>query len=230
MFQATPVFNAAEQSVQPMCGILRGFQALSGFAFFRLPKRIPARPHAAIEPLGSPSHLERSDNMSNPKLALSLAKISASLLFLIGCSSSTVTPAPSTEIPPTHTPVSSTAIPPTSTPLVLVTTVEMVIGNWQPLSTSHAAMFLQFNSDGTCRQSFSLDSLNSVPQVECTFTFEDAKLTMTVVKLNGVPECPSPTGTYEVRLEKKDQIQLVPIEDSCGPRKSSTRGIYERIP
>jgi hypothetical protein len=159
-------------------------------------------------------------------------------LLLVGCGAPAATPTPisptatPTPVPPTATPtpVPPTAIPPTQTPLTLVTNVEVLIGNWKPLSSSGDAMFLQINSDGTCRQSFSLDGLRSVPTVECTYIFENSVLSMTAVKLNGVPECPSPTGSYEVRLISDDQIQLGVNKDSCAPRKRSTAGLYQRIP
>ncbi len=139
-------------------------------------------------------------------------------LLLVGCGAPPATPTP---VPP--------KIPPTRTPITLVEDVEMLIGNWQPLG-GRDAMFLQINPDGTCRQSISLEQLMDNSQVECTYIFETSVLTMTVVKLNGVPACPSPTGSYEVRLITDDQIQLAVDQDSCAPRKRSTAGLYQRIP
>jgi hypothetical protein len=112
----------------------------------------------------------------------------------------------------------------------LITSAEMLIGNWQPLTNHKDATFLQINSDGTCRQSYKLDGLTGVPEVECTYTFEGPNLLITAVKLNGVPECPSPTGEYEVRLIAEGQIELVAAKDNCTPRIRSTRGEYQRIP
>jgi hypothetical protein len=127
-------------------------------------------------------------------------------------------------------PVSPTAILPTPTPPVLVTSAETLIGSWEPKSGGSDAMFMRFNADGTCRQSYSLDGLTNGPQVECTYTFGLGVLAMTAVKLNGVPACPSPTGKYEVRLAADGRVQLVATEDTCTPRKNSTRGVYQRIP
>ena len=159
-----------------------------------------------------------------------LVKITVVLLFLVGCSAPAATPIPSTEIPLTPTPVPSTEIPPTPTSPVLIASAEMLIGNWQPLSNSLDAMFLQINSDGTCRLSYELDGLTNTPEVECTYTFDGTDLMITAVKLNGVPECPSPTGKYEVRLLAEDYIELVTVKDNCAPRIRSTRGKYQRIP
>ena len=164
------------------------------------------------------------------------------LLFLIGCSAPAAAPVPSTEIPPTPTPmpptensptptpVPSTEIPPSPTPQELIPNVEMLIGTWQPLSKSKDATFIQINADGTCRQSYELDGLTNVPEVECTYTFEGGFLLITAVKLNGVPECQPPTARYEVQVIADEQIQLVPIKDPCTPRVRSTRGEYQRIP
>jgi len=113
---------------------------------------------------------------------------------------------------------------------VSTTSAEKLIGNWQPLSKSRDAMFLQINSDGTCRQSSSLDGLTAVPEVECTYTFEGTDLSMTAVKLTGVPPCPSATGKYAVQAVADNQIQLVATNDTCAPRKRSTVGAYQRIP
>lgn len=187
--------------------------------------------------------------MNRQKLFQQMMGAILSTLLLVGCGAPAATPTPilptatSTSVLPTaiptptpiqptatSTPVPPTEIPPTRTPPTLVTDVEMLIGNWQPISSSRDAMFLQINSDGTCRQSFSLDGLRSIPEVECTYIFENSVLSMTAVKLNGLPECPSPTGSYEVRLVADDQIQLVVTNDSCAPRKRSTTGSYQRIP
>jgi len=91
-------------------------------------------------------------------------------------------------------------------------------------------MYLQVNSDGTCRQSFLLETLNDFPQAETTCTFEGTNFLFTAVKLNGVPECPNPTGKYEIWLMADNQIKLVQTEDTCGPRMRSTLGEYQRIP
>jgi hypothetical protein len=168
------------------------------------------------------------------KLSHPLVEIAVVLLFVVGCSAPAATPAPPTltPVPPTATPVppTPTPIPPTPTPPASATSAEVLIGNWQPLSKSADAMFLQINADGTCRQSSSLDGLTGVPTVECTYTFEGTDLSMTAVKLHGVPACPSPTGVYAVQLVADNQIQLVATKDTCGPRKRSTVGVYQRIP
>ncbi len=154
------------------------------------------------------------------KLSHPLVEIAVVLLFLVGCSAPAATP-----IPPTPTPV-----PPTPTPPASVPSAEKLIGNWEPVSKSRDAMYLQINSDGTCRQASSLNGLTTGPEVECTYTFEGTDLSMTAVKLTGVPACPSPTGQYAVQLVADDQIELVATQDTCGPRKRSTVGVYQRVP
>lgn len=187
-----------------------------------------------------------------------MIKISLILLLLTACSAPTETVLPPTEIPPTPTPLSPTDVPPTEvppTPTALPPTelppsatpvppteipptetpvwlenVDLLYGNWKPLSTHRDAMYLQINSDGTCRQSPTLEGLLNNPKVECTYIFDGKDLSMTVVKLNNLPECPTPTGTYEVHLIKFNQIQLVVSEDTCSPRRNSTQGEYQYIP
>ena len=91
-------------------------------------------------------------------------------------------------------------------------------------------MFLLFNADGTCRQAYSLKELTTVPEVECTYTFAGTDLSITAVKLTGVPDCPSPTGKYAVQVVADNQIKLVATQDTCAPRRRSTVGAYQRIP
>ena len=157
------------------------------------------------------------------KLSHPLVGIMA-LLLLIGCNAPAATPVPTT------TPVPPTAIPPTPTTPVSIMSVETLIGNWQPLSDSHDATFLQINPDGTCRQAYTFERLTNVPEVECTYTFERTVFALTVVELHGVPECPSPTARYELVLVADNQIQLIVADDTCTPRIRSTQGVYQRIP
>lgn len=179
--------------------------------------------------------------MGNRIMSYPYLFIAVVLLLLLGCSTPAATPEPPTEAPATPTPVPPTEIPPTPTPvpptdipptptLPVISSSEILVGNWQPLKKSRDAMFLRINPDGTCAQSFLLETLADYPQVECTYTFEGTNLLLTTVKLNGVPPCPSPTGKYEVQLVAEDQIQIVNIEDTCGPRMRSTLGVYQRIP
>jgi hypothetical protein len=91
-------------------------------------------------------------------------------------------------------------------------------------------MFIQFNADGTCKQSFTLTGLTGVPEVECTFKFEGSNLVITGVRENGVPGCKPPTATYQVQEQSGNKIRLVAVEDKCLPRKRSTVGRYSRIP
>lgn len=106
----------------------------------------------------------------------------------------------------------------------------MLIGNWKPLSKSRDAMFLQIGPDGACRQASSPAGLTGSPQVECTYTFDGTYLLITAVVLHGVPECPSPTGKYQVRRIADNQIELVAAGDACAPRRRSTAGAYQRLP
>ncbi len=174
-------------------------------------------------------------------MTLSQVEIAVVLWFLAGCSApaappalpaptpvpptSTPAPPPPTPVPPTPTPV-----PPTPTPQAPSISAEKLVGTWEPVTKSRDAMFLQINADGTCRQAYSLKELTTVPQAECTYTFEGAALSITAVKLTGVPACPSPTGTYAVRLAADDQIELTVANDTCSPRKRSTVGAYRRVP
>lgn len=161
--------------------------------------------------------------------------------FLAACTPTAATPVtteppnaiPPTAIPPTPTLTPTkppTAIPPTATPITLITDPALLIGKWDSLSSSADAMFLLINADGTCRQSYTLAGLDGTPEVECTYKFEGDRLVFTAVKLNGVPACPSPTGSYQVQALPDNQIKLIKAEDTCAPRVKSTAGRYQRLP
>ena len=151
--------------------------------------------------------------MDHLKISHLLLNIALVLLFLIGCSTPTAEPVPDTPTSP-----------------VLITNAETLVGNWQPLSKSIDAMFLQFNSDGSCRNAYLFDGLIDVPEVECTYSYEGTNLLITAVKLNGVPDCPNPTAKYEVHLLEENLIKFDSIKDSCIPRVRSTQGEYQHIP
>ncbi len=179
--------------------------------------------------------------MCYPKWSRSSVEITVLLLFLVGCSAPATAPPPSTPapVPPTSIPVPpiSTPVPPTPTPVPPTPTpqassagADKLIGTWQPVTKSRDAMFLLLNADGTCRQASSLKALTTVPEVECTYTFAGTALSMTAVKLTGVPDCPSATGKYAVQLVADNQIQLTATQDTCAPRRRSTVGAYQRVP
>ena len=144
--------------------------------------------------------------------------------LLLGCTPLAASPT-STASPPMLTPDIPSPLPPQ-----LLTSSESLVGIWRPLSSGHDSMFLRIDADGTCRQSFSEHGLADAPEVECTYLFEGSNFVMTVVKLNGVPPCPSASGRYEVELLAENHVELTPTNDTCGPRVGSTRGEYQRIP
>jgi len=143
------------------------------------------------------------------------------LLSLVACSSLTN--------PPTLT-SQPMVIPPTPTSSVLITNPQDIYGSWQPLTTGTDATYLQFNEDGTCRQSFSQSGLMNEPEVECTYRFEESQLILTTVKVKNVAECSSPISVYSVRSLPENKIKLVTINDNCAPRRNSTGGEYLLIP
>jgi len=176
------------------------------------------------------------------KLPYILVRIIIFLTFLTGCTTPesiveptmekppTTVPLPTTEIPPTPTPVPATESPPTPTGPDIITSAETLVGNWEPLRKHKDATYLQINPDGSCGQAFLLEALDKFPQVVCEYAFEGDDFLITAIELNGVPECPSPTGRYQIWFISEDQINIVVSEDSCGPRMHSTLGEYQRIP
>jgi len=138
-----------------------------------------------------------------------------------------------TEMPPTATP---TPIPPTSTPtempptatstqaFMLATSAEEIVGTWFA-----GSYHIRFDKDGTFRQAYALDKLDSQPYAISSYQFEGTKMVITEISVSGVPSCGKKIGSYEIRLLESDNIQIVAIKDQCPPRAGDVAGEYEPV-
>ena len=142
------------------------------------------------------------------------------VLLLSGCGGPPVEPT-ATPIPPTATPV-----PPTATPtqaFTLATSAEEILGTWVAVDC------IRFDRDGTFRQAYTLEKLDSDPYAINSYQFEGTKMVITEVSVSGVPPCGKKVGSYEIRLLESGNIRIVAIEDRCRPRAGDIAGEYEPV-
>lgn len=138
------------------------------------------------------------------------------LFILAACRTTAKTPSPTRQ--------------PTPTLAGTVPGLADIYGNWQPVLVGKDAMYLQFNSDGTCRQSYTLHGLDNAPDATCTYKLEGSNLVLADFAVVNLPPCTAKTGTYAVRMLAGDWIKLTAIEENCTPRRNSTAGEYNRVP
>jgi hypothetical protein len=172
------------------------------------------------------------------------------MIFLVSCTPApstappTQAPRPATDTPappipsatpilhtPTETPIPPTATPtkkPTRTPR-LATSPEDILGTWLGIE-NRDGMYIRFNDDGTCQLATSLKSLNTQPNVRCTYSFEENHLIFTEVNTYNLPECGPTPAKYQVELLPTGQIDFIKVEDRCGPRVSTFVQVHERQP
>lgn len=165
------------------------------------------------------------------KLLVVMVAILSFGLVVVACGGSPLAPTPSlptptlvpstpTPVPPTPTPVPSTPtpvpptptlVPPTPTPSFIV---EDLIGLWH--EESGDVHFLQFNEDGTFRAGSSEWATENTPYDGGQFQVEGTLITLTSNNKSSI--CKGQTGTYQLELTKKDQLQFTLVEDECGTR------------
>jgi hypothetical protein len=126
--------------------------------------------------------------------------------------------------------VPPTTVPPTATPKstpVVIDKAQDLIGTW--FGFGYDGMYQRFNEDGTCQAAFTLNKLDTIPNVECTYHFSEAVLIYTVTKVSGVPPCQDETATYKVHLLPNGNIKFVVVKDTCGPRARTTAQEHEPV-
>ena len=150
------------------------------------------------------------------------------VLLLAACGGVRAEPtATPTSVPPT---VAPTAARPTVTPaqaFTLAASLEEIAGTtWRK---TVGAGYLRFCEDGTFHQANALDSLDDSPFAICRFWFEGTQMFYAELSVSGVPSCGDTIGVCEVRLLEDDTLEIVSIEDSCGPRRRDMATLYEAV-
>lgn len=164
-------------------------------------------------------------------LKFSAHVITAALILALLAGCGTPTAAPTTPIPAADTP---TPIPPTVTPAIyrtagpyeegytVITSAEEMIGTWHIES-----YYVRFDADGTFRQAYAFESLDSQPYAVGTYAFEDGAMVITEISVTDVPSCGSKSGSYEARLLDSGKLKIATISEPCVPRARDLAQEYE---
>ena len=150
-----------------------------------------------------------------------LLRLGVFIMLVVACSPS-ATPTPTPEPEPAKRP---TATLPAGARLA--TSLEDIAGTW--VGTTADRMYQQFNLDGTCYTSVSLEKLNTQPGVESTCAFEADVLVMTDVKVTGLPSCGGKPGRYQVHLLDNGNIIFTRVFETCAPRGRTTAQEHEPV-
>jgi hypothetical protein len=113
---------------------------------------------------------------------------------------------------------------------VLLTSAEQLVGVWQGLGPFGDAFAWRFSEDGTCYGALLLSSLDSAPNITCTYRFEGTTLFMTVVATKGVPSCRTAEASYKVQVMGHDKIYFIVVKDNCVPRITTMAMDHQRVP
>ena len=153
--------------------------------------------------------------MNQQKLSRQVMGAMLTVLLLVGCGAA-ATPTP---VPPTATP---------SRAFTLAASAGEIGGTWQR-GRVEGALYIRFDEDGTFREAYALNELDSQPFSINSYQFEGTKLVTTQVSVSGVPSCGESIGSYEIRLLESGNIRIVAIEDPCTHRAGSVAGEYEPV-
>jgi hypothetical protein len=112
----------------------------------------------------------------------------------------------------TPTTLPASALTPT---LVLATAPKDIVGKWKSMD---GVWSWQFDQDGNCRGSASVDRLTDNPMAECIYRFEGTHFILTIVRA----EVPCPDGNtpaiYEVQKLANGGLRFLLIADDCPQR------------
>jgi hypothetical protein len=117
-------------------------------------------------------------------------------------------------------------MPPTPAPGI---TQEDLVGIWTgslTVGTDRVTYVFQFNEDGTWRAARGEDLLDCCPAEGGQFELEGTSLAF--ITSDESAFCKGQTGTYQVKLAQKDQLQFVLLEDACSPRTSIVNEAWSR--
>jgi hypothetical protein len=106
---------------------------------------------------------------------------------------------------------------------VIVTSAEQVLGTWQYLAAR-----MRFD-DGTIRQAWSANTLESAPYATSSYRFEGGEMLVTELAVSGVPTCGDAVGRYRVWLLESGELQIVAIGDPCPARSGDMTRVYQRV-
>ena len=106
----------------------------------------------------------------------------------------------------------------------VVTSARQILGTW---TWKTGVNYLSFGADGTLREARTMSDLETAPYAISAYGFEDAVMLVTEREVSGVPSCGDTVGRYEAHLHASGGLEIVAIDDACGPRAASIATVYE---
>lgn len=150
--------------------------------------------------------------------------LTLAMLLLAACDGARSEPAvTSTPVVPRTT---LTSITPPRVPtqgFELVTCIPDAVGTWY---WPGEGLYLRFYEDGMLHHAHGCDD---DPYAVSEYWFEGPRMVIRTVSISGVPPCGDVIGIYEVRLFANYGIEIVPVEDSCSPRRRDMAAMYEAV-
>lgn len=137
-----------------------------------------------------------------------------------------VEPAPATALPD---PTPTASLPEPTPAQILISDPAQLVGTWVT-RVEGENWYARFNADGTCQQAYTIEALDSAPNVECTYQMDGTNLTYTDVALYQVPACETTTAIFQVEAQSADRIRFITVEDACQPRSDHMALVYTRVP
>ena len=137
----------------------------------------------------------------------------------------TLVPSTSTPSRPTRTPTRTRV--PTRTPQ-LASSASDILGLWLGIETG-AGMYIQFQQDGVCQQSRLRSTIDTNPDVRCTYYFDGTNLHIDMILSpdSPLPPCNVNSVIYQVFLLGRDQIEFKFVDDPCANRRETMQMIHE---
>jgi hypothetical protein len=103
-----------------------------------------------------------------------------------------------------------------------------IIGTWYGIRFE--GMYQRFYADGTCQTALTKEKLDSNPNVECVYSIDGTKITITTLEVSGLPPCQDAEAIYEVVQLPTGNIEFFVVEDTCAPRRRTTAQEHEPVP
>ncbi len=140
----------------------------------------------------------------------------------------TLVPSTSTPSRPTRTPTRTRV--PTRTPQ-LASSASDILGLWLGIE-SGAGMYIQFQENGVCQQSRLRSTIDTNPDVRCTYYFDGNNLYLDIILSpdSPLPPCQENSVIYQVVLLGRGQIEFICVDDPCINRRETMLMIHEVRP
>ena len=114
----------------------------------------------------------------------------------------------------------------------VVKSAEEIVGTWVTNGKLNDPrdVYLRFDKDGTGRQTYEADKLDSEPLATNSYEFKGAEMLITEISVaSDIPSCGKVVGHYEIRLLESGGIRIGRIDEHCLMRAVGLEGEYKPV-